>query len=589
MLTPMSLNSLIKWLPLRELFQLIYVESERPKLQLGILALVSGVSNALLLALVNNASHKSVDETAHVETSTFFIFSFTLLLFAYSKRYTLKQGATLVEEIMRKLRVRIITKLSQTDLRFIETSGRGYIFNRLTQDTALISSTAVLLFASMESAVMLAGAMVYLVWLDPVGALMTIVATALGVLFYLRKRKQIMLSFTNATDRENEFVDYFLQQIEAFKELKINRTKALALLEIQVEKARAVELEKVHAGKSTTTVVVFSQVWFYILLGIIIFVLPTLGNTPVDNVVKLTTAILFIIGPIEMLVSALPNYMRTDVAISRLKELEEMIDKAIPRESTDENRNSSENFKAIQFNNVSFAYRKRTSNENVKGSAKAEKRKRRRLYDPNAAQQDEVEFALGPLSFTINAGEIVFLIGGNGSGKTTLLKLLTGLYSPDSGTIRAFDNLVGSNNYQTYRELYTTIFSDFYLFKELFGMGQIDSQQLSQWLEVMELKGLTALEGNRWTNTELSTGQRKRLAYVNSLIDNKKIYVFDELASDQDPDFRDFLYRRLLPDLRNDGKTIFAATHDDRYFDTADRLLKLDKDLGLIEVPSTGQ
>ena len=483
MLTPMSLNSLIKWLPLRELFQLIYVESERPKLQLGILALVSGVSNALLLALVNNASHKSVDETAHVETSTFFIFSFTLLLFAYSKRYTLKQGATLVEEIMRKLRVRIITKLSQTDLRFIETSGRGYIFNRLTQDTALISSTAVLLFASMESAVMLAGAMVYLVWLDPVGALMTIFATALGVLFYLRKRKQIMLSFTNATDRENEFVDYFLQQIEAFKELKINRTKALALLEIQVEKARAVELEKVHAGESTTTVVVFSQVWFYILLGIIIFVLPTLGNTPVDNVVKLTTAILFIIGPIEMLVGALPNYMRTDVAISRLKELEEMIDKAIPRESTDENRNSSENFKAIQFNNVSFAYRKRTSNENVKGSAKAEKRKRRRLYDPNAAQQDEVEFALGPLTFTINAGEIVFLIGGNGSGKTTLLKLLTGLYSPDSGTIRAFDNLVGSNNYQTYRELYTTIFSDFYLFKELFGMGQIDSQQLSQWLE----------------------------------------------------------------------------------------------------------
>jgi putative pyoverdin transport system ATP-binding/permease protein len=585
----MSLSSLTKWLPVHELFHLIYAESERPKLRLGILALVSGGSNALLLALINNASHKSVDDSVNVEISTFFIFSFTLVLFAYSKRYTLTQGATMVEEIMRKLRVRIITKLSQTDLRFIETSGRGYIFNRLTQDTALISGTALLLFASMESAVMLFGALVYLVWLDLTGALMTILATSLGGMYYLKKRKQIMVNFENSTERENEFVDYFLQQIDAFKELKINRKKALALLEIQIEKARAVELEKVTAGRSTTTIIVFSQVWFYILLGVIIFVLPSLGNTPVDNVVKLTTAILFIIGPIEMLIGSLPNYMKTNVAISRLNELEEMINKAIPSEQADSTITPPEAFKEIQFSNVYFSYRKSPDIQASASVAKVEKRKRRRLYDPNATQQEEAGFGIGPLSFTIAAGEIIFLIGGNGCGKTTLLKLLTGLYRPHTGTVRAFGDVVDAGNYQTYRELYTTIFSDFFLFKELFGMGQIDNQQLTKWLAVMELSGLTALENNCWTNTELSTGQRKRLAYVNSLIDNKQIYVFDELASDQDPEFREFLYRELLPDLRNDGKTIFAATHDDRYFDTADRLLKFDKDLGLIEIPVPGR
>ena len=45
-------------------------------------------------------------------------------------------------------------------------------------------------------------------------------------------------------------------------------------------------------------------------------------------------------------------------------------------------------------------------------------------------------FALGPIDLTLEPGEIVFLVGGNGSGKTTLVKLLTGLYPPESGSIR---------------------------------------------------------------------------------------------------------------------------------------------------------
>ena len=197
----MNLSSAPKWLPINELFHLIYVESDRPKLRLAILTIISGASNAFLLALINSASHKSADDSVTIEMSSFFIFSVALLLFAYSKRYSLTQGTMMVEEIMRKLRVRIITKMSLTDLRFIDTSGRGFFFNRLTQDTALVSSTALLLFASMESAVMLFGAMVYLAWLDLAGALMTCTAIALGAFFYLKRRKQIMLSFTNSTAR----------------------------------------------------------------------------------------------------------------------------------------------------------------------------------------------------------------------------------------------------------------------------------------------------------------------------------------------------------------------------------------------------
>jgi ABC-type siderophore export system fused ATPase/permease subunit len=52
--------------------------------------------------------------------------------------------------------------------------------------------------------------------------------------------------------------------------------------------------------------------------------------------------------------------------------------------------------------------------------------------------------------------------------------------------------------------------------------------------------------------------------------------VLDEWAADQDPMFRKFFYETILTDLRKQGKTIIAATHDDKYFGIADRILKME-------------
>ena len=80
----------------------------------------------------------------------------------------------------------------------------------------------------------------------------------------------------------------------------------------------------------------------------------------------------------------------------------------------------------------------------------------------------------------------------------------------------------------------------------------------------------------RFTSVELSSGQRKRLALVVALLEDRPVLVFDEWAADQDPGFRHFFYRTILRDLKARGKTIVAVTHDDRYFDQADRVLKMD-------------
>jgi putative ATP-binding cassette transporter len=59
-------------------------------------------------------------------------------------------------------------------------------------------------------------------------------------------------------------------------------------------------------------------------------------------------------------------------------------------------------------------------------------------------------------------------------------------------------------------------------------------------------------------------------------LEDRPIYLFDEWASDQDPQFKEIFYKQILLELKQQGKTIIAISHDDRYFHLADRVLKLD-------------
>jgi putative ATP-binding cassette transporter len=92
----------------------------------------------------------------------------------------------------------------------------------------------------------------------------------------------------------------------------------------------------------------------------------------------------------------------------------------------------------------------------------------------------------------------------------------------------------------------------------------------------MDLTGKTDVADHRLTNTDLSSGQKKRLALILAQLDDRPIFVFDEWAADQDPIFRRFFYTQLLPEMKQRGHAIVAVTHDDHYFSYADRVLKME-------------
>ncbi len=181
---------------------------------------------------------------------------------------------------------------------------------------------------------------------------------------------------------------------------------------------------------------------------------------------------------------------------------------------------------------------------------------------------------MGPVNLEVKRGEILFIIGGNGSGKSTLANLLTGLYNADDGTVEINGNRI--NNIEL-GELYSTIFSSNHVFKKLYGIDTINKkEQIDYLLKLLKLEGKVNIENGIFSTISLSNGQRKRLSLMKCLLEDSQIYLFDEWAADQDPEFKKAFYRELLPQMKKNGKIIIAITHDDNYFDMADKVMKLD-------------
>jgi putative ATP-binding cassette transporter len=296
---------------------------------------------------------------------------------------------------------------------------------------------------------------------------------------------------------------------------------------------------------------VIGQNFLYVMLAVLIFALPAVNATDAQNVVQVTSALIFIMGPLGDVVGSVPLLMRSSTAIAIIEELESTLDKASPeKEEIDPAEEAKlHSFREISLRNVSFAYESRSG---------------------------EGTFRLGPLNLNLKSNELLFIIGGNGSGKSTMMKVLTGLYANNGGSILVDNTPITPEDLAAYRSLFSIIFTDFHLFDRFYGMEDIDQDVVNKLIVDMRLQDVTSIENSKFKNIHLSTGQRKRLALIVALLEQRPILVFDEVAADQDPGFRKYFYETFLHRLKSEGKTIIAVTHDDHYFHVADRVMKME-------------
>jgi len=412
-------------------------------------------------------------------------------------------------------------------------------------DTLTQASTSVIDFFT--AIILSIACFIYLASISLVLFVLTIVVTVLGSTIYQLSANKNIKGFEKARKLENDFFDNYTDIIGGFKEIYMEPKKGKYIYNHKIYKiANEAYENNVSAYKGFLNNQIIGQVLFYILISsILIFWSLQLKLKPSETVTFIFT-LLYLLGAIETVLTNLPNMIRAKVAANNLLDLKDELECASLDNIIAESYIEKSLFDNITVNALEFHY-------SESGSA----------------------FGIGPVDFEINKGEVIFIYGGNGSGKTTFVNNILGISKPTKGQIRLNGELVHNGNYSFYRSAFAVVFSDFYLFKEIMGIDHINIEKWTYYLKLFELEGKIVLDNGHFSTTNLSTGQKKRLALIVALLEEKPVLVIDEWAADQDPYFRNKFYTEILPILKNNGIAVLAITHDDKFYNTADKLLKM--------------
>jgi putative ATP-binding cassette transporter len=526
----------------------------------GLVGLVAGLATAAVLALANAAISDPEQRSASGGLRFFAAVFVVLLATAGSQRVLVR----LAQGIVFDLQLRLVRAILAAPLPALERIGKPRLLAALTADVDAVSRAAPWVASLWVSGMTLAGCLAYLAWVSPalLGVLVGVIVA--GGLAYRALVARGLVWIRAAHVARDDLYRHFRAVTDGLKELKLHahwrERFAGEVLRIDAERFRDARIRGVSSFALTGA---WGVALFFLAIGALVYVAP--GLTPVSDAVlmKYAVTILYMITPLRGLMLALPEVGQANVALDRVESLGLRLVDA-PAGAARGAPARAPRFRTIALEGVRF-----------------------RFQDCGADEP----FELGPIDLRLDAGECVFLVGGNGSGKTTLVKVLMGLYPIDGGRILLDGRpLAGDpdggraalgegDGLEEYRAHFSGVFADGFVFDELLGPSTEDGAdgEIGRLLDRLDLSRKLRIERGRFSTTALSTGQRKRLGLLATCLEPRSIYVFDEWAAEQDPRFKDIFYRELLPELTRAGKTVVAITHDDRYFDCADRIVRLDE------------
>jgi putative ATP-binding cassette transporter len=507
---------------------------------------ISGASSALLLALVSSLLTARVPPAARLWT-----FVAVCLLVPASRIASELLLAHLGQGTILQLRGELSRRLLSVPLRRLEELGPHRLLAVLSEDVASVGNAVALVPGICVSAAITLGGLIYLGLLSWRSLAVALAFVAIGCAGYQLPAIRAMAFIRKARALHDELYRHLRALTDGLKELKMHGRRREAFFSRELL-ATAADFR--DANETAIRIYTYAANWgqlvLFAVIGWLLFGMPGAGGVDRSVVVGYTLTLLFLINPISFILTSAPVFSRGNVGLDRVEKLGvdlsgDSLDpvpelEAPPRRS----------WRRLELFGITHTYRR---------------------------EGDDMDFVLGPIDLALVPGELVFLAGANGSGKTTLVKLLIGLYLPDLGEIRLDGKAVDEAGRDAYRQNFAVVFSDFHLFQNLLGLDRPElDAEAHEYLAALHLQHKVRVEEGRLSTTELSQGQRKRLALLTAFLEDRPIYVFDEWAADQDPMFKEIFYRQLLPALKARGKTALVVTHDDRYYEVCDRLVKLE-------------
>ncbi|MCE1984138.1 multidrug ABC transporter permease/ATP-binding protein [Enterobacter ludwigii] len=521
-----------------QLLLLVWRQYRWPFITVMALSLASAALGIGLIAFINVRLIEMVDTSLAVLPE---FLGLLLLLMAVTLGSQLALTA-LGHHFVFRLRSEFIKRILDTQVERVEQLGSASLLAGLTSDVRAITIAFVRLPELVQGIILTFGSAAYLAWLSTkmlaVTALWIVITIWGGFLLVSRVYKHMAV----LRETEDKLYNDYQTVLEGRKELTLNRERAEHIFNhLYIPDAREYRHHIIRADTFHLSAVNWSNIMMLGAIGLVFWMANSLGWADTNVAATYSLTLLFLRTPLLSAVGALPTLLSAQVAFNKLNKFDLAPFKAeFPRPQ------AFPNWQTLELRNVMFRY------------------------------QDHA-FSVGPVNLTIHRGELLFLIGGNGSGKSTLAMLLTGLYQPQSGEILLDGKALSAEKPEDYRKLFSAVFTDVWLFDHLLGPEgqQANPALVEKWLGQLQMSHKLELQDGKILNLKLSKGQKKRVALLLALAEERDIILLDEWAADQDPHFRREFYQVLLPLMKAMGKTIFAISHDDHYFIHADRLLEM--------------
>lgn len=519
-------------------------------LMMGLIILVgiiSGASHAALLAMIGHW----LSSAAPMSTQFVIIFFALCITLPVARFASEGMLINLSSKALMALRIRLSRQILSAPLRRLEELGPHRLLATLTEDVPSIGASLVNIpIMTMHLSIVL-GCLIYLGWLSWLLLLGLLGFMIVGTLSYQVPFKRGMRSYVKNREEWDKLFKHFQALTSGVKELKLHHDRREAFF-FKALQPTAASMRK-HALMSQLNFVGangWGNALFFILIGLILFTTYSWPEINSKTLIGYTLGILYMMTPMHIIMSSIPSFASASVAMQKVEKLGLSLHESDASDEISRPVKAGSSWKSLELVGVTHTYHR-------EGEAGG--------------------FLLGPIDLTLEPGELLFITGGNGSGKTTLAKLLVSLYTPEEGEIYLDGKVVTDETREQYRQLFSVVFSDFYLFDSLFGLDSVHlDANAKKYLAQLQLDHKVKVENGELSTIELSQGQRKRLALLTAYLEDRPIYLFDEWAADQDPFFKEIFYHQLLPELKAKKKGLIVISHDDRYYHVADHVIKLD-------------
>ncbi|MFB2806368.1 ATP-binding cassette domain-containing protein [Microcystis sp. BLCC-F209] len=578
--------------------------------------LVSGVGNALLISLINREVHEGHAVNALQYFSILAIFIIVTSIISQFVLIFLSQNA------IYELRVKLSKNILSSPLEHLERLKENRLLVSFTDDVHTLTHAVASVPNICVDFATVVGCFVYFAWLSNALFVLTIASTVSAIWFVQTILNKAERLFFKSREEEDTLFKDFQALMSGIKELKLNQSKRQAFMEKEFQSS-AVRLRQLNtkAMKRFAIANGFGQLSQFLSLGFILFILPLFLDIPLTMLAAYVLIGTFIALPMQNMLNRIPELVRGNIALRKIERMKLSLSSLSEADTLVLSISPS---CQLQFQAVTYLYHpelppfppegfpeghppfppeglSQGSANGLPPLAPESPSSERKLIPfpshppysqkgnpPPPPRADEKGFLLGPISFSWQPGELIFIIGGNGSGKSTLAKLITGLYPPLSGAIYLNGKRITQDNVEWYRQHFSAIFYDFYLFDSFLGCDRPNlDQEVENYLMQLQLAHKVTVKNGVLSTTELSQGQRKRLALLTAYLEDRPIYLFDEWAADQEPRFRELFYKQILLQLKERGKIVIVISHDERYFHLADHIIKLD--YGAVESEQTVQ